>query len=301
MSPPGHSTLNGAPDGRGWFAHLGDDDLRLLSRVAVQAGVEGDHLRRDPDALLKVLQHPAAFDLVFAPLDETPPPSVSPFMTFALIVHRGWVELQTVQHVREWFGPRQRLPVLGGEDLRNFLASAQRRLFLTELLASYTRVASGSTWVQTRRGWRRRRFSELDPVRLASLLEVVPQEERPGVYRRLGDLALFLTGVFPDHTEIHGLSPLAEGRLLRISGLAVEHDRQGRSELASAGAVILLEQLGARWYGLAARSARRPLTGTMPVVAELAERFSAARRTLNFLTERHLFTHRNSWFAEPSA
>src|SRR5205823_12399988 len=109
-----------------------------------------------------------------------------------LVVHGGWMELQDATHVDEGVGPRRRLPILGGDDLRAFLAGASRRLFVSELLASYTRVASGSTWVHTRRGWRRRRFSELDPVRLASLLEVVPEEERPGVYRRLGDLALFL-------------------------------------------------------------------------------------------------------------
>ena len=91
--------------------------------------------------------------------------------------------------------------MLGGDDLREFFAADGRRLFLTELLTSYTRVASGSTYVRTARGWRRRRFSELDPLRLASLLDAVPEAERPGIYRRLGDLALFLTGVFPDRTD----------------------------------------------------------------------------------------------------
>src|SRR5256885_13132420 len=38
------------------------------------------------------------------------------------------------------------------------------RLFLAELLASYTNVASGSTLVKTSRGWPRHRFSELDPM-----------------------------------------------------------------------------------------------------------------------------------------
>ena len=59
-------------------------------------------------------------------------------------------------------------------------------------------------------------------MRLASLLHIVPEDERPGVYRRLSDLALFLTGVFPDHTEMRGLGPHDEGRLLRLSGLGTE-------------------------------------------------------------------------------
>ena len=51
------------------------------------------------------------------------------------------------------------------------------RFFFVELLASYTHVVSGSTWTATRRGWRRRRFSELDPVQLAGLLGVVDLQE----------------------------------------------------------------------------------------------------------------------------
>src|SRR6266540_1530599 len=110
--------------------------------------------------------------------------------------------------VGEWAGPRQRLPVFDVATLRDFLAAPARRLFLAELLASYVHVASGSVLVQTRRGWRRQRFSELDPVRLAALLDVVPAGERVGIYRRLGDLALFLTGVFPDHTATRAFAPV---------------------------------------------------------------------------------------------
>ncbi len=285
----------------GWFDQLSDDDLNLLSRLASHAGVESDAVRRHPGALAQVMSHPAAFDSVFR-CDHRALAPASPFLTFALIVHRGWAELQSIHHIDEWVGPRRRLPVLGGDEVRAFLAGAQRRLFLTELLASYTRVTSGSVWVRTPRGSRRRRFSELDPVRLASLLDVVPEAERPGVYRRLGDLALFLTGVFPDHTEMHGLGPLDEGRLLRTSGLAAEPEHPpGRgSELGSRGTVGVLERLGERWYWLASHTTRGPLTGTMTVVAELAESFGQARRALNFLTDRHVFTHRTEWFGEPS-
>jgi hypothetical protein len=285
----------------GWYDHLSGGDLDLLGRVARSAGVRPDDVRHDPAALVRVLSHPAAFEAVFARPDDDVLLSTSPFLTFALVVHRGWVELQGAHHVDEWVGARQRLPVLGGDDLRAFLAAPQRRLFLTEVLTSYTRVASGSTWVHTRRGWRRRRFSELDPVRLASLLEVVPEEERAGVYRRLGDLALFLTGVFPDHTEMHGLGPLDEVRLRQASGLAVDVGRGTAAEAVARGGVSVLERLGQAWYGLASRTARAPLTGTMIVVAELGERFAVGRRALNYLTDRHLYVRRGHWFGDPAS
>ncbi len=286
---------------RGWFDQLSERDLDLLGRLARRAAVDGSAVRRDGSALAHVLAHPATFEALFGPRDDDTLVATSPFLTFALIVHRGWDELQSARHIDEWVGPRQRLPVLGGADLRDFLAAPRRRLFLTELLASYTHVASGSTWVHTRRGWRRRRFDELDPVRLASLLDVVPDEARPGVYQRLGDLALFLTGVFPDHTELHGLGVLDEARLARMSGLVVDQRDGLRLGPDATGTVGLLEQLGERWYQLAARSVTGPLTGTMSVVEEVADRFGLARRTFNYLTDRHLFVRRSTWFGEAAS
>ena len=116
-------------------------------------------------------------------------------------------------------GPGAWPRVLDAAQLCDFLAAPWRRLFLAELLASYTHVASGSVLVSTRRGWRRQRFSELDPVRLAGLLEVISESERPGILRRLGDLTLFLTGVFPDYVARRGFGPIEESRLLRAGGM----------------------------------------------------------------------------------
>ncbi|HEX2041205.1 MAG TPA: hypothetical protein VHF24_01100 [Acidimicrobiales bacterium] len=290
--------------GHGWFEHLSERDRDFLGPLARRAGVAESAVRRDPAALAHVLTHPATFDAMFGRPDDDTLVATSPFLTFAVIVHRGWSELRSARHVDEWIGVRQRLPLLSAGDLRDFLAAPHRRLFLTELLASYTRVASGATWVATRRGWRRRRFNELDPVRLASLLEVVPDEQRPGVYRRLGDLALLLTGVFPDHTERHGLGLLERGRLARMSGLDVDEREGPLLGSAPTGAVGLLEQLGPRWYRLASGARRWPsagAAGTTSVVVEVADRFSVARRTLNHLTDRYLFTRRASWFGEPRA
>jgi hypothetical protein len=174
-------------------------------------------------------------------------------------------------------------------QLRELLAEPVRRFFFVELLASYTHVASGVTWERTRRGWRRRRFSELDPVRLAGLLEVVAPAEQAGVYRRLGDLALFLTGVFPDHTAITGLGGVDASRLLRATGLMPD----AASEL---GGVALLEYLGARWYRRAATSVRGTPLGSFAATADIGDRFSDARRVLNVVTDRYLFPLRDRWF-----
>jgi len=184
------------------------------------------------------------------------------------------------------------LPMFDVESLRQLLADAERRYFLVELLASYTHVVSGATWHRTRRGWRRRRFSELDLSGLAELLDAVEPAERPGVYRRLGDLALFLTGVFPDHSALLDVGPVALSRLARLSRL----HGTGAQDLDG---LQLFEELGRRFYALALRSARShgaPATVELAVVGQLARHFREARRALNVVTDWYLFPLRERWF-----
>ena len=176
-------------------------------------------LRGDPAALLRLLEDPGTFGTVLGEGPQGWAVQASPFLIFALLVQRATTELASAAHVPERTGPRQRVPLFDTPALRDFLADTARRLFLAELLASFTRVASGRYRVRVAGRSRTRRFSELDPVRLAGLLDAVPEAERPGVYRRLGDVSLFLTGVFPDYVTSRAFGPVDAGRLLRAARL----------------------------------------------------------------------------------
>jgi hypothetical protein len=291
-----------AAAGPGYTEHLTPGDWTLLARAGGfddrDAGAVAAALRGGPEATERLLASESVARAVFGhgePDDADPLLRASPFLVFAVAVQRGVAELASATYVHEWAGPRQRLPVLGADDLRSFLDDPLRRLFLVELLASYTHVTSGTTWTRTRHGWRRQRFSELDLVRLASRLDAVPEAEHAGVYRRLGDLSLFLTGVFPDHTAERTFRPLDVQRLGRAAGASGAG--AGLVEaMETRGAVGLLEQLGARWYHLASRATAGPVTGTMQVVDVVADRFTQARRVLNHLTDRYLFPVRPDWF-----
>jgi hypothetical protein len=204
-------------------------------------------------------------------------------------------DLREATHVPEWVGPRQRVPLLGADDLRELLAAPQRRVFLASLLSSYTRVASGTVWRETSRGWRRQRFSELDPMRLAATLDALPEARHPAVHRRLGDLSLFLTGVFPDHTASRLFRPIDLQRLGRAAAIDGAPGGALDEALETRGGVGLLEQLGARWYRLAARAQAPP--GRL--LEAIAERFVQARRALNVLADRHLFATARTWFPSP--
>ncbi len=137
----------------------------------------------------------------------------------------------------------------------------------------------------------------------------MPPDERLALYRRLGDLALFLTGVFPDHAGGRVLTPIAAGRLRRAVGggaspsSADEMDGAGlrAGGAASGGAgdlgdLRLLEWAGRRAYGLAWEATGGEL-GLSPALGYVAEHFRHARLILNLLTDRYLFERRERWFS----
>lgn len=263
-----------------YLEHLTDQDLALL---AASSGQDPGALQGDPERIPRLLADPSIFDRIFGTGTEEAFLHASPFLVFAVLVHRVRRDLSDVRFIDDWIGPGQRVPVFDIAALRDFTGDPARRLFLAELLASYTHVASGSYWTRGQRGWRRRRFSELDPMHLIELLDVVPERERPGVYRRLGDLALFLTGVFPDYTGSRTFSPVARERLRRRL-------LPGESELPAA--LELFQLVGRRAYMAAAKAAQPSM-----LLDDLGgQGFVRSRRVLNFMTDRYLFPLREQWF-----
>ena len=259
-------------------------------------------------ALPGLIGDPRVFQALFAPgrrarprgRPARPPAALgSPFLIFAVAVHRAAAELESMDHVPERSG-RQRVPLFDAPELRDFLGSAARRLFLAELSARSpgwrrSRPPPAASRNPAGRGARGRRFSELDLARMAGLLDAVPEAERAGVYRRLGDVALFLTGVFPDYAAGHAFGQVSAARLLR----AAQVPTPGDDELGEAPAIDLLEYLGAQWYR-AAWNLAPARTARLAVVAEVADRFRQARRVLNHIADRCLFPLGNPWFAPPA-
>jgi len=300
--------------GSGYADHLTDADLGLLASLAqgpVSDARAASWLRSHPEELPALVGDPRVFEAVFGWAGTPAGPAAraslaSPFLIFAVAVHRAASDLAGTTHLPER-SLRQRVPLFDAPELRDFLGSEARRLFLAELLASFTRNAAavqhraagrqqpGQRQAGASKTGRGRRVSELDLVRMAGLADAVPEAERAGVYRRLGDVALFLTGVFPDYAVAHALGPVSAARLLR----AAQVPAREQDQLAAAPAIDLFEYLGAQWYraawGLApARTAR------LAVVAEVAERFRQARRVLNHIADRCLFPQGNPWFAPPA-
>jgi hypothetical protein len=308
--------------GAAYLSHLTDADLRALVHAdeisAAEADVRMSALRRAPALLLDVLDRPGVSSGLLNMASARDPQRytfISPFLVFAAAIHRIAADLTGTGYVPERTTPRLRVPVFDGPQLAAYLAEPLHRLFLAELLASFARSSSGVIVTQTPAGLRRRRWNDLDLIRLATLLDALPEPERPPVWRRLGDLALFLAGVFPAALERALAGRLDPARLARTTGLAAPPS----GGLAPAE---LFEWFGASWYRLAARRAAAIAAGsaspgpgvsaggavssqvstsreTAAALRDNAEHIHEARRVLNAATDRYLMPVSIDWLAPP--
>jgi hypothetical protein len=231
----------------------------------------------EPD-LERALASGALVDLIFDPrssIESVP----SPALVFAAFVHRVAAELEGSAYVSTWTSPRVRLPTFDVSPLREFLADRRRRWFLIDLLVSFASA----------------RPSGLDPYRLAAGAAAMPEVAQASMLRQLGDLALFLTGVLPDHTGSTRPAPSvleAAARSARLPDLEILRLLQQEPE-----SMAVMETLGERWYRLAVEysiQSRRPLP---PVIGEVAGRFGAGRRVLNLVADRFLYRFEPPWAA----
>ena len=279
---------------------LGEDDLLVLGRASgLRPGADAPAwFRARSSRVTAALDAPATFEALF-PAGPTGPDgqleSVTPLLIFAVMIHRAAADIGGHTHVPERVGSRLLVPLFDGGRLAAFASDPAARLLLVELLGSFTRIASGPQWELSRGRWRRRRFSEMNPAHLARLAADLPFDERAGTYRRLGDLALFLNGVFPDHAARTTLSPIDVDRILRS---IPHHDRAELARLVQQDRLdatgALLGTLGPRWYRLA--SALVPIPSMRSQLADLADEFDLARRFLNFVTDRYLWARRDRLF-----
>lgn len=269
------------------LGRLGDGDLALLARAVEGRPAAGSlraALRRDPASLDRLLAEPRVVEAVFSSGFST---GLSPSLVFGVVVYHAAAELERASFIMERVGPRRRLPVFDVEPVREVVAAPERRVFLVELLSSFTRVAGGVRWERTRKGLRRRRWSELDPVQVAELEKQALPWQRPALLRRLGDVSLFLIGVYPAATATRRLSP---GQVARLSASAGVDPAAALEVLTGEeGTLGLFEALASRWYRRAADAAH------LPVLDEMAERLPAARRFLTHVADRHLHRLEDDW------
>lgn len=251
---------------------------RDMVHLAELAGCSADELRaelrRKPWRLGELLSDPETDSAVFGDCDEGAP---SPFLLFSVLTHRAANDIREASYVNDWTGPRMRLPVFDVAPLQEFAEESRRLLFVAGVLASFS--APGATGLPVP-------ADGLDLHDLAHWLGAAMPADRATILRHLGDLALFLGGVFPDRTGPQAVTP-AEAETLGCSAGLGSDEILGLFDAGSMSPGLdAIDSLGPRWYDQAAREST---TTTPPVVRDVATRFRAARRFLNHLADRYLY------------
>lgn len=258
---------------------LSEQDVTTMARIVgtepAQLAVE---LRRRPWLINDILSDPRVLDLVIGDSGHISD-RVSPFLLFAVLVRRVADDLTHATYVNDWTGPKSRLPVFDVAPLQEFLEDGGRMFFLASMLASFAVPDPPPV--------------PADPFDLSDLarwLDQVLPRDRANLLRRLGDLSLLMTGIFPDRTGSTPLRPIDAERLGRTVGMKPEEMLELSDSARLAPGLDALESLGSRWYGAAASEGGAP-----PIVADIATRFRAARRVLNHLTDRYLYRIEPNW------
>ena len=132
---------------------------------------------------------------------------------------------------------------------------------------------------------------------LTALLDRLPVSQHAGIYRRLGDLAAFTVGVFPDHGEAVTVTESMLITVLRTLPVGIRSQMEGATPTDLFGTdtvTATLSQLRPIWYRRAARSISWPAVAES--IGQLAENFDVTVRFLQVLTGTRLVETRDDLF-----
>jgi hypothetical protein len=260
--------------------NLSESDLRFLVESVATSRRDYDHivnLIRDKEDLLEpMLEDPKLLERLFH--DQQTFMRISPHLLFSVLLRRVRKELEKEAYVLEPDSKGKRIPVFEAPAVAEMLSHKRTRDYLAEMLSSFARTNSGVIYWKERGSWHKRRFSDIDMDDMIELARITDPEMRPAFYKRIADIALFLSGIFPDYAALFVAR--------RQTMFSVKRSLKD------------YEQEGKRFYSLAARETDQ--AHWKPVLGTLAEKFTLARLALNSLSDRYVKTHRARYFRFPA-
>lgn len=208
---------------------------------------------------------------------------ISPWLFFNVLLRKVRRDLAGETYTRERRA-RQQLVIFDTDKAIELLDQAPIRDYLAALLASFTRIASMTVRVNIGPGmWRRYRTNDLDVEGLIRYAEAVDEPLRFEPYKRIGDVCLFLAGMFPEYLENQYRYPLSRQVRPGARGKVL----QSREDY---------ERFGRAFYEMAAEHERAQVGGLDEVLTTLSEAFLVAEKPLAFLSNRYLWQTRHQLF-----
>jgi hypothetical protein len=251
-------------------------DLKFVVQTVATRRRDHDHiigLVRDKDDLLEpMLEDPKLAERLVR--EQEVFVRVSPYLMFAVLLRRIRRDLEGRSFVIERDARGRRIPVFEAPRAVQLLGDPSTREYLTEMLCSFVRTNTGVVYWKEQGTWHKRKFSDMDMDDMIALCQLAEPGFKPRLYKRIADIALFLTGIYPDHAT----TPL----------------RRPRSQAVRRRTMPDYEREGRRFYALAAREPEAPWSAS--VFERLAEQFTLAREALNALSDRYLKALRARYF-----
>jgi hypothetical protein len=211
---------------------------------------------------------------------------VSPYLFFTVLLERTRHELEHQSYTIER-SRGQQMAVFDSRAVVELLGEKRVSAYLTHMLVSFIKIHSVSIPVRVKKGvWRKLRFSDFDIESLIKYSEMLEESQRFGVYKRIADICLFVTGIFPEHIDAQkSVSSFSRARL----GIIAQWGREG------------MEKWGAFFYERAAQHAAdlqypAQLQELREVLFKLSESFILASKPLNYISDRYLGFQKAKYF-----
>ncbi len=257
-----------------------EEDLAFVVRTVATQRQDYEHIKeivRDkPDFLGLMLDDEKLFQRLMR--EEEVLLRISPHLLFEILLRQARKELRREAYTLERVGLTWRIPVFDGPKVAGLLDNQEIRGYLAGMLSSFTKIESTTLHFELGAKTYRRSFSDMDFDDMGELSRFVEQRYRFPFYKRMGDISLFLTGIFPEYVESPYPSRLARhGRI-----------RRGIKEF---------EEEGKEVYKLASEYEEAKKSNLGEVLYRLSENFDLARKSLNFISERYIRHHKFTWFA----
>ena len=263
-----------------------DKDLDFIVSHAARGTAEPDRLKRaiveDDKLRAAMVSDPSLFEQVMN--DDEVFLRVTPTLYFEILLRKAHGELQVANYTVERAG-RENIPVFATDKVLEFMKRPGIIEYLATMLASFMRIQSYVAPVRVRRGVRRRvRYNDMDVDSLIRFASDADPMERFGYYKRIGDVCLFVSGVFPGHTyrdyaQMAGGKPVATPSSRRMRRSVEDYERDG-----------------ARFYRLAQEHPTARTVELAVVFGTLRENFAAARKPLTYMANRFLHAQKQQLF-----
>jgi hypothetical protein len=249
-----------------------DGDLGLLTDIVTPAHGEKRRMirtmREDDEILQSVISDRKVFE--YLTKNQESFVKVSPLLFFTVLLVRAKNELKNRPYTVE-LESRKRMFVFDSGAVADLLEKEGVLPYLADLLVSFVKINSFSVMTRARPGvWNRTRFSDFDVEDLVRYSRMIDEEQRFLPYKRIADICLFVSGVFPDFVAANELN-----RDRRAGGLA----QFSREDFSSRGT---------HFYRAAALHREALYHGMREVLLELSDDFELAVKPLSYLSTHYL-------------